>query len=178
MTLAYVFWHWSASPALSDRERLGTFHRALAADPPAGFVRSSSFAIEGAPWLPSGAGFEDWYLIEDFIALGALNDAAVSGSRRTPHDTVAALAAGGAGGLYRLKAGEPGDVAEAQWFGKPSGTTYDALFDRLRPLSARGAALWQRQMVLGPAPEFCLRSAAAVALPSELQAVRVPCKPV
>ena len=179
MTLAYVFWHWSDGSAPAYAERLGTFHRALAAHPPRGFRSSRSFAVAGAQWLPRGGGFEDWYLIDDFAALGALNEAAVSGPRRDPHDRVAALASGGAGGVYALKAGEPGDVATAWWFGKPRGTAYEVFFARLLPLTREpGAALWQRQMVLGPAPEFCLRSPRVAAPPSELQALAVACKPV
>ena len=178
MTLAYVFWHWSAPPAPSYQERLAAFHRALAADPPPGFRGSHSFAIEGAPWVPGAAAFEDWYLVDDFAALGALNDAAVSGSRKAPHDGIAPLAAGGTGGLYRLQSGDSRDVVEAHWFAKPVGTSYADFFDRLRPLVGRGMALWQRQMTLGPTPELCLQSATAIALPAELRGVRVSCKPV
>jgi hypothetical protein len=179
MTLAYVFWHWSAEAAPAYVERLGAFHRALASDPPRGFRSSRSFHVAGAPWLPRGAGFEDWYLIDDFAALGSLNEAAVAGSRRDPHDRVAALAAGGSGGVYALKSGRTGAENQARWFGKPSGTSYQALFERLEPLVAEASgALWQRQMVLGPAPEFCLRSPDAVSLPPELQALAVTCRPV
>jgi hypothetical protein len=179
MTLAYVFWHWSSGPAPAYAERLKAFHRALAAHPPRGFRSSRSFAVTNAQWLPRGDGFEDWYLIDDFAALGALNEAAVSGARRDPHDQVAALASGGAGGLYALKAGEPGDVAAAWWFSKPPGTSYEAFFPRLLPpVRERSAALWQRQMVLGPAPEFCLQSPREVPPPSELHALAVSCKPV
>jgi len=179
MTLAYVFWHWSDSPAPAYGERLNAFHRALASHPPRGFRASRSFAIAGAPWLPRGEGFEDWYLVDDFTALGALNEAAVSGVRRDPHDRAAALAVGGKAGLYALKAGEPGEVATAFWFDKPRGTTYEAFFARLSPLTASaGSALWQRQMVLGAAPEFCLRLPRAAALPADLGAVAVACKPV
>ena len=47
----------------------------------------------------------------------------------------------------------------AFWFGKPKGVTYEALDKSLRGLLTRaGVALWQRQLVLGPTPEFCLRS--------------------
>jgi hypothetical protein len=178
MSLAYVFWHWTAEPARSYGERLLAFHRALAADPPRGFLASRTFAIEGAPWVAGATAFEDWYLVEDFAALGALNEAAVSGRRRSPHDAVAILATGGAGGVYALKSGELSDVADAHWFAKPAGTSYQQLFDRLRPLTAKGAVLWQRQMVLGPAPEFCLASRGPMALPPDLRATRVACRPV
>jgi hypothetical protein len=179
MTLAYVFWHWSAEAAPDYAGRLAGFHRALASHPPTGFQSSRSFEVTSAPWLPRGAGFEDWYLIDDFAALGALNEAAVAGARREPHDRVAALAAGGAGGVYSLKAGGPSQERHASWFKKPAGTSYQALFERLAPVLERsGGALWQRQMVLGPAPEFCLRSDRAPTLPSELDALAVACRPI
>jgi hypothetical protein len=41
---------------------------------------------------------------------------------------------------------------QVSWFAKPSGVTYAQLLARMPP----GAALWMRQMVLGPAPEFRL----------------------
>jgi len=75
----------------------------------------------------------------------------VSLVRKDPHDAVATLAAGGAGGIYRrMTAGPIGE--QVSWFGKPSGVTYQELFARM----PAGAAFWMRQMVLGPAPEFRL----------------------
>lgn len=59
--------------------------------------------------------------------------------------------AGGAGGLY-LRLSEGGAQArQVSWFAKPAGMSYADLLARLPPGEA-----WQRQMVLGPAPEFCL----------------------
>src|SRR4051794_21768971 len=103
--LAYVFWHRGAGAAY--RPALTAFHAALAAAPPAGFARSYAFRLDVAPWLAGdGDAYEDWYLVDDWAALGTLNDAAVSASRRAPHDAVARLAAAGAGGVYRCIAGE------------------------------------------------------------------------
>ena len=59
-----------------------------------------------------------------------------------------------------------------------TGTSYDEFFDRLRPLVGRGMALWQRQMTLGPTPEFCLQSAGPITFPGELAGVRVACRSV
>ena len=77
--LAYVFWHWP-DPSV-DRARyaeaLVAFHRALAWRLPAGMRASRVYEIEGAPWVPVPRAFEDWYLVDDFTALGVLNDAAV-----------------------------------------------------------------------------------------------------
>src|SRR5512145_570811 len=106
--LAYVFWHWPRPE--HDRARyvdaLVSFHRALEADPPAGFRGSRVQEVTGAPWIPTERALEDWYLVDDFAALGALEQAAISGRRLEPHDRAARLALGGAGGLYgRLREG-------------------------------------------------------------------------
>ena len=169
--LAYVFWHWPrASVSAQEYEaRLHGFHQALRLDPPDGFLDSACFQISGASWLPKG-GYEDWYEIADFAALGTMNDAAVSGSRKLPHDEVARLAAGGAGGLYRLVAGEARwrECQTAMWFRKPAGMTYEALQAEIG-MYTESAALWQRQLVLGPTPEFCLQGSVSLKLAEEFQ---------
>jgi hypothetical protein len=158
--LAYLLWH-QPDPAQAQEEYLGSlqrFHRSLADNPPGGFRESWSHEVPQLPWTP-GKGFEDWYLIDDFPALGALNEAAVTGARKAPHEDIARRAGGGAGGLYRLRLGElnPNVSKYALWFGKPAGESYAELVDRLAPLAAQGACLWGRELVFGPAPEFCLQ---------------------
>ena len=150
--LAYVFWHWPAAGVDPARyaEALTAFHRTLGAAPPPGMRGSRVFAVEAAPWIAAPSGFEDWYFVDDFTALGALNEAAVSGPRREPHDAAARLVAGGAGGVYRQVSPGSGAVDRATWLYKPAGVSYDDFLARLPP-----AEIWQRQMVLGPAPEFC-----------------------
>lgn len=181
--LAYVFWHWRRPdvPA-ADYERLQrTFHAALAQAPPPGFVASHSAAITGAPWAAAGgAAYEDWYLVNGSADLDPLNDAAVSASRQGPHDAAAAVAAGGAAGLYRLQAGEPAaDPGAAAWFGKPAGMSYAALHDALEPLARNTpATLWRRQMVLGPTPEFCLQSETLIRMPEIFAARTIALAPV
>jgi hypothetical protein len=164
--LAYLFWHWPAPGQDADLyvERLLAFHRALRFAPPAGFHGSRVLAIEGTPWTPGLQAFEDWYLVGDFAALGALNEAAVTASRQAPHDAVARLAGGGAGGLYRRRATGAAAIERAAWFAKPAGEPYAAFLARLPAAEA-----WQRQMVLGPAPEFCLLGPA----PAGVEAVTV-----
>ena len=164
--LAYVFWHWPGPGVDATRytEALVAFHRALAASPSAGLRGTRAYAVEAAPWLAAARAYEDWYLVDDFAALGALNEAAVSGARREPHDTAARLAGGGHGGVYRLvalapvpprggSAGETGAHLDRSttWFSKPAGVPYKDFLARLSPCET-----WQRQMVLGPAPEFCI----------------------
>src|SRR5512141_922927 len=155
--LAYVFWHWPRSDVDPARYAgaLLAFHRALLASPPPGYLGSRVLEVSGAPWLPAPTALEDWYFLTDFAALGALNEAAVSGARREPHDGAAGLAAGGAGGVYRqLRDGPPKLADRVAWFSKPAGMPYPELLERLAP-----GELWQRQLVLGPAPEFCLLGA-------------------
>lgn len=175
--LAYVFWHWMREgvDAADYEARQRAFHVSLLAHPPAGFSRSRSARVSGALWAAGGGeSYEDWYLIEGFAALEALNRDAVTAPRAASHDAAAALAAGGVGGLYSLKLGSPsGSSRHAHWFGKPAGMRYDELLDLVAP-SAEGGALWMRQMVLGPAGEFCLQTPAPISLPTELAALVVP----
>ena len=106
--LAYVFWHWPQASADTEAylAHLESFHRTLAANKPEGFQRSVVFRIEDADWLQTrAAAYEEWYLLDDSAAMDRLNDAAVSGVCEEPHNRVAREAAGGTGGLYRLRAG-------------------------------------------------------------------------
>jgi hypothetical protein len=176
MTLAYVFWHWTQGDEGDYETRLIRFHRALAAAPSSGLSGSSCARVAGAPWIPLRQGYEDFYLVEDFTALGALNDAAVEGSRKEPHDRAAVMAAGGAGGLYRLIAGDSTLIgsAHAYWFAKPTGMTYADLSAMVSPIVGRvGGALWQRQMVLGPAPEYCFEAERPAHLAASLAALEL-----
>jgi hypothetical protein len=145
--LAYVFWHRpAASVDRADYEaHLGAFHDRLRADPPAGFRESAAFRVD-LPWI--GEGYEDWYLVDDWHAVGVLNAAAVDAVHRADHDAVAHDAGTGAGGIFALRAGNlaVGEAGAAAWSAKPPAVGDDV----------PAFALWQRQMVLGPAPEHCL----------------------
>jgi hypothetical protein len=179
LLLAYVFWHWKQAEitAKEYENRQRAFHVALAAAPPAGFLRSLSVRVSRAPWAAGGGdAYEDWYLVQDFGALGLLNEAAVSASRAAPHDAVVAVAAGGAGGLYGLRRGAALRQPQyAHWFGKPEGLPYSELFAQLAPVvdDVEGA-LWMRQMVLGPAREFCLHTVVPLSLPAVFSALVMP----
>ena len=181
--IAYVFWHWKrpAIPAHDYEQAQQGFHNALAKAPPAGFHWSQSFALSGCDWAADrGDAYEDRYLVDDFTALDALDKAAVTASRQAPHDSAAALAAGGIAGIYELSQGEPMRVPRhAAWFSKPPGVSYAALRELLDPVVARGeAAVWMRRMTLGPTPEFCLYSAEALLVPEPIVALNVPLRPV
>ena len=152
--LAYPFWHWPRTDVEPGRyaDALLAFHRALSAAPPPGFRGSRVLEVAGAPWVPAPIALEDWYLVDDFTALGALNEAAIPGLRRDPHDGAARMAQGGAGGVYRrVREGLATAPAQASWFGKPAEIGYPQFLGQIPP-----GELWQRQLVLGPAPEFCL----------------------
>jgi hypothetical protein len=168
--LAYLFWHERRSEVERDRyvALLDDFHRALAAAPPPGFRRSWSVALETAPWdRGPGEAFEDWYLADDWAALGTLNDAAVSASRKEPHDAVAYQATNGAGAVYALQHGElDGPRPWAGWLAKPDRMPYDTFVPQLLgALEGADAAVLRRQMVLGPAPEYAILAGREPALP-------------
>ena len=175
--LAYLFWHEPRPEIDADAYvgRLKAFHRALAAAPPPSFATSWSVRLDVAPWDggPARQPFEDWYLVEDWAALGTLNDAAVRAPREEAHDAVAAMAANPAGGLYALQHGSlDGPAAWAGWVVKPLGEPYETFEPRLHAAvdAAGGGAVLRRQMVLGPAPEYALLAGRETALPWPVRA--------
>ena len=175
--LAYLFGHEPRPEIVADAYvgRLKAFHRALAAAPPPSFATSWSVRLDVAPWDggPARQPFEDWYLVEDWAALGTLNDAAVRAPREEAHDAVAAMAASPAGGLYALQHGSlDGPAAWAGWVVKPLGEPYETFEPRLHAAvdAAGGGAVLRRQMVLGPAPEYALLAGRETALPWPVRA--------
>ena|SRR5437588_7928376 len=176
--LGYVFWHAPAEgvDAAHYENALSAFHRSLAHSPPFGFEGSAAFRVGASPWeafrtatAPPGPGasgwYEDWYLVADFSALGVLNEAAVGRGHRSLHDRAAKGLGSATAGIYRLLEGGPvsgasiGECRHATWI-EPSGSTNAAemgalLGDGMDPSSA---SVWRRQLVLGPAPEFCVLS--------------------
>lgn len=181
--LAYVFWHWRR-PEVDRAAYVAlqrAFHAALAAAPTPGYHRSFSVELAGAPWAADGGeAYEDWYLVDDFAAFDALHEAAVTASRAGPHDAAAAVAAGGVGGVYRVRRGTPAEAPRhAAWFAKPAGMSYEELAKTLAPvIEESGGVLWLRQLVLGPAREFCLHSAEPVALPAPFAPLDFPLQPM
>jgi hypothetical protein len=188
--LAYVFWHAPAEgvDAAPYEHALIAFHRSLAHSPPFGFEGSAAFRIAEPPWsatgeplepsdaaagampgapAPSAAGawYEDWYLVEDFAALGVLNESAVARGHRTSHDRAAKGLGRATAGVYRVIEGElstPSALAEcthATWVTPAAGAGSAELGAMLGDgADPRGSSVWQRQLVLGPAPEFCVLS--------------------
>jgi hypothetical protein len=167
--LAYVFWHVrdAAVGAEEYEARMAAFHAALHAERPAGLGLTATVGLDAIPWLGGAAGYEDWYLVEDFAALGVLNAAAVSGSRREPHDAAAALAHDGVAGVMGHVSGPllPERPRWAAWLTKPAGVAYDAFHAALWEALGNDASAWQRQMTLGPASEYCVVAPAPHELP-------------
>jgi len=168
--LAYVFWHAPAEGSDVDRYEQAqlVFQRSLKRRPPFGFRGSAVFRAGVLPWMPGPGAYEDWYLIEDFAALGVLNEAAVGRGHRTSHDQAARALGSGTAGLYRMIEGEPsaaqriGECTHATWVKRGVGTKQSELGALLGDgMDGAGSSLWQRQLVFGPAPEFCLLSRAA-----------------
>lgn len=146
--LAYLFWHRprAGADAAAYVEAQRAFHDSLE-------VESASFELAELPF-DSGPGYEDWYLVDDWDRLGTLNESAVDARRRASHDRVAAMAGEGWGGVYSLLRGSAAIPGGVEWLGKRPGEPHEELVDSLPE-----GALWQRQMVLGPAPEFGLATA-------------------
>ena len=144
--LAYVFWHRPAPGAHAYEERLTAFHDVIG-------VESTWHRVSGLPWMGGLDGYEDWYLVDDWAQLGALNERAVSGARRGPHDAAAHAAGWSTAGVYALRRGNPAllGITHAAWRDRPAGVDA-AQFEA----SAPGRSVWQRQMTLGPTPEYVL----------------------
>jgi hypothetical protein len=185
--LAYVFWHQPRDPHGLDgyEAALLGFHRSLARSAPVGMSASAVFRVKELPWLayapdedtPATASYEDWYLLEDFAALGVLNEAAVGRGHLTSHDAAARGYGAGAGALYGLIEGEPcaealGDASLAVWVSRPPGSPRRGLCELLGDgMQPARASLWRRHLVLGPAPEFCVLTSE---LPSGVGPERLP----
>ncbi len=56
----------------------------------------------------------------------------------------------------------PAEAGWSAWFSKPAGRGY---LDFHAELATLGASAWQRQMVLGPAAEYCVLAPAPLTLP-------------
>jgi hypothetical protein len=158
--LAYLLWHRPADGVQREAyvRACQHFHSSLRHSPPAGLRSSAVFGVGELPWL-AGGGYEDWYFVEDFTALGVLNEAAVAHGHRGVHDEVARRFGGGAGGLYGLLEGQT-DLCGAElavWVARPPGSARQALGELLGDgIDPRHASLWRRALVFGPAPEYCL----------------------
>jgi hypothetical protein len=163
--LHFVFFHW---PQLTvDRgvykERLMHFHERLReALPRAGYPGSVVFEMDNPPGvLFQGRLFSDWYAVNAWNFIERFKTTAV-GEVVTEHNAVAQWMAGGAGAMYDVRGGTnapPVAARSSYWFSKPPGMSYAALDAQLAPLIAMpDVTLWQRQLVLGPTPEFVLTS--------------------
>src|SRR3954449_5542580 len=179
--LAYVFWHRPR-----DGVGAGEYVAALSAFHERIGVPSWFGALERPPWGEDAGWYEDWYLVEDWNGLGRLNEAAVSGPRKGPHDAAAAVAGEGTAGGYALRAGRPAGPDWAGWVGRgvfaargrppagpewgggragPPELAYEAFVPALCAAAGPDASIWQRQMTLGPTPEFAVLAPTPVILP-------------
>ena len=176
--LEYVFWHQPAAgvDAIHYEAALTAFHDAMRRAPPRGFVRSRTYRVEDASWLPGGTGYEDWYEVVDYTSLGLLNEAAVAARLRPTHDDAASLAGFGTAGLYELVRPATPDLpaqTACLWLTKPRGQTYDAFWVEVNAQFSAAVDFYQRQMTLGPAPDVCVagsRLLASALVPSSWDA--------
>jgi hypothetical protein len=163
--LAYVFWHRPAAGVhANDYERaLTRFHHSLTENPPVGFCSSLTLRAAELGWLAGeGLGYEDWYLVENWTALGVLEAAAVSRGHAGAHEGAARAMGRGTGAVYRLLEGSAalGETALAVWVSRPPGGGDPGIAELLEDgFDPARSALFQRCLVLGPAPELCLLTA-------------------
>jgi hypothetical protein len=157
--LAYVFWHrpHRGADASEYEEAQRRFHERLE-------VPSACFRLEELPFVsgaagaePAAGGYEDWYLVAGWAELGELNAAAVDARHRGDHDRAAAMAAAGWGAVYAQVRGEEAIPTAASWRDKLRGEPLDTLLADI----PGETPVWQRQLVLGPAPEFCIGAGSA-----------------
>lgn len=143
--LAYVFWHRPKADvnAVEYEAAQLAFHESLE-------IASACFRLDRLPFS-SDEGYEDWYLVGDWNGLGRLNEVAVDAVHRGVHDRAAAPVADGWGAVYSLERGPVEIPVGTEWRDKPRGEPTTEFLDRLAT-----ATVWRRQLVLGPAPEFCL----------------------
>jgi hypothetical protein len=117
--LAYLSWHRPAATVEIDayEQALEQFHRSLAHRPPCGFRGSAALRAPQLPWLAAAAdagaepgrahsvqagGYEDWYLLDDWAAVGVLEEAAVARGHHGAHERIASRAGPATSSIYRL----------------------------------------------------------------------------
>ncbi len=143
--LAYVFWH-RPRPGVD----LGAYEDAQQAFHASLNAMSASFRVAELPFGDGESGYEDWYLVQSWERLGNLNRTAVDLARRPDHDLAASQSITGWGAVYSLVR-EPASIPNGvRWLHKPRGESSESLIASLPETT-----VWQRQMVLGPGPEFC-----------------------
>lgn len=185
--LAYVFWHQRASNVAKEeyQERLVAFHQILQERGIQGLKGSIVLEIPQLPWMREGSEvYEDWYLVENSATLDLVDEAAVSGICREPHNQVARLAGYGTGGLYRLKSVATAPttftgIRSVTWFSKPASMSYAQLYSLLQAANIEQQDIfWQRQMTMGPALEFCVHTSQTYLLPENIESLQVAVQPL
>jgi hypothetical protein len=181
--LAFITWHRPAPgvDAAAYEHAVERFHRSLAHRPPSGFRSSAALRAAELPWLAGpagagvpGAGYEDWYLVDSWSALGVLEEAAVARGHLTSHEAVAAKSGVTSGGVYRLGEGHAslGRARLGVWVAAARGHTPPTMAGLLGDgMDPETAGLWRRCLGLGPAPEYCLLAAEA---PAGVAPARLP----
>jgi len=178
--LAYISWHRPARgvQAADFEQALEHFHRSLAHRPPSGLRGSAALRARELPWLaPEGdavGGYEDWYLVDGWSAVGVLEEAAVARGHQTSHAAVAAMVGVTKGAIYRLIDGQAclEGAPVAVWVTRSPGRAPVTIGDLLADgMDREGAGLWRRCLGLGPAPEYCLLGAEA---PAGVASSRLP----
>lgn len=158
--LAYVLWRHpraGSSTRMVYEASLFAFHERLRNAGISGFRSSSTSIVPKVPWVGEIDCHEEWYVLDGWETLGALSEAAVSGEQKAAYDLVTHSSSIHAATLYRLRRGTCNvESPVAVWFSKPEKMALWVMEELLAPyLDLPKSGLWQRQLALGPAPEFC-----------------------
>jgi hypothetical protein len=158
--LAYVLWRHpraGSSTRMVYEASLVAFHERLRSAGVSGFRSSSTSIVRKVPWVSEADCHEEWYVLDDWETLGALSRASVSGEPKAAYDLVTHSSSIHAATLYGLLHGAWNvDAPVAVWFSRPENMALWVMEELLAPyLDLPESGLWQRQMALGPAPEFC-----------------------
>jgi hypothetical protein len=130
-------------------------------------VSGGAGAVSGGADAVSGGGgrdfgYEDWYLVDGWSAVGVLEEAAVARGHQSSHEAVAAMTGVSKGAIYRLIDGLPRleRAPLAVWVKRSPGHAPVTIEDLLADgMEGDAAGLWRRSLGLGPAPEYCLLAA-------------------
>lgn len=160
--LAYAFWHAPRAHvgAASYEVACAAWLDALDRHRPGGLLMWGTWRTATPPWLPGWPrkAYLDLYVLTGFAALGALNASAVAPPLAAAHRAAAAVSGHGTAGLYAARSGVPqvGVPAVVSFHRRdlPVPRVETTGHDGAREGVRDGRTVWQRQLTLGPGPEF------------------------
>ncbi len=159
--LAVVFWNARRESCSVDSyaDALHRFHQELNGDKPHGFRFSTTYVVDALPWLSSKTEvYEDWYVMANFAAMDALDEAVIDTERLPAHRELMTQASTAYGGIFYLKSGPArmDKFSYAHWLPRPRGVAAEDIATQAKQRNPElKCSVWTRAMALGPS-EYCL----------------------